>query len=295
VRFDCCEEQTVDLSHPLAGSLLLPLVVALVLTGAMRWGLGERIGVPLAAMGAGVGLLVALITILGEPVLPPRTGLQKLPLLVTAYLVVGVTMTGLAPRRQAFYAALLPLVALSALWLAWPQLTPAEAAVLIPLVLASLIGVGALVALREASADGVNAPGMLIAATLGLAGAAFNAGSLALFQAALAIAAAVGGFALWSWPRPRLPFSSAGLLPSGVGGLCVALLILLLTDIRPWALLPLALVFLGDLVARRLPVPGRFSRASVEPLYIVALAALPVAASIWLAQPPLPADSPYYR
>jgi hypothetical protein len=128
-----------------------------------------------------------------------------------------------------------------------------------------------------------------------LAGASLNAGSLVLFQLALAAAAAVGGFALWSWPRPRLPFLASGVLAAGIGGFAIALLTLLLTDIRPWALVPIALVFLGDAAARRMPIPGRFQRSTVEPIYIVALGTLLAITASYLALQPSAGDELYYR
>jgi hypothetical protein len=134
-----------------------------------------------------------------------------------------------------------------------------------------------------------------VLAALGLAGAAFNAGSLALFQVALALAAAVGGFALWNWPTPRSPLGASGVVVGGLGCFAVALLLLLLTQIRPWALLPLPLVFLSAVLSRRLPVPGGLARSTLEPVYVVAIGLVPTVLAILLAQAPPPADDLYYR
>ena len=56
-----------------------------------------------------------------------------------------------------------------------------------------------------------------VVASLGLAGLGFAAGSLALFQLSLLLAAAVGGAALWLWPKPRIAFGVAVLLWVGPG------------------------------------------------------------------------------
>jgi hypothetical protein len=136
---------------------------------------------------------------------------------------------------------------------------------------------------------------MLIIAALGLAGAGFNAGSLVLMQVALALAAALGGFVLWNWPTVRLPFQAAGVAVGGIVCFALALLLILLTDIRPWALLPLPLIFAAAPVSRHLPVPRGLSRVAVEPVYVVLVGLLPMVAVILLAQPPAPANDLYYR
>jgi hypothetical protein len=92
-----------------------------------------------------------------------------------------------------------------------------------------------------------------------------------------------------------LPFLAAGVLAAGIGGFAITLLTLLLTEIRPWALVPVALVFLSDTVARRMPVPGRFQRTTIEPIYIVALGFLAVLAASLLALVPSTGDELYYR
>jgi hypothetical protein len=181
-----------------------------------------------------------------------------------------------------------------ALWLIWPQLSRGDFTKLLPTVAASLLALVALAGLQGARDVGANRPSMIAIAALGLAGASLKAGSLALFQSALALAAAVGGFAVWSLLKPRLPFSASGVLAAGMGGFAILLLTLLLTEIRPWALIPLALVFLGDAVASRLPVPRRFRRSRIEPLYIIALGALLATAAVFLAQAPYSGDDLYY-
>ena len=131
---------------------------------------------------------------------------------------------------------------------------------------------------------------------LALAGAAFQAGSLSLMQVALSLAAASGGFALWNWPRGRLPLGAAGIAIGGLGCFAVALLLLLLTEIPPVALLAAAAVFIAGPLGRRLPIRGHWSRNAIEPVYVVAIAILPLVAAVLLATPPPPApDDLYYR
>jgi hypothetical protein len=285
----------LDFNHPLIESVLLPLALALALTPSLRWVLGARWGKCLAAASIGLALLVALMLTFGVPGWPARSGMQKLPLTFVLFLAGGIIVDIIKPGRIAVTITTIAAIVVIALWLGWPQLTSGDTGMLLLLTSASLLAFMSLYGLAAAQPDGANRSAMIVLAALGLAGASFNAGSLALLQVALALAAAVGGFALWNWPKPRLRFAATGISVGGLGCFAVALLLLLLTQIRPWMLLPLPLVFAADAVARRLPVPGRFHRTTIEPLYIAALGLIPAALVILLAQPPTPPDDLYYR
>ncbi len=284
----------MDLNHPLAESVLVPLVTAFFLAGAIRWGLGEKTGVRHAASAVGFTLLLGLLLILGDPVWPASTGLQKLPLVFAVLLSAGIVIDVLTPNKMVTYGAGTLGIVMTVLWLSWPQFSGADLTVLLPIVAAALLMLGSLLALLQASATSVNRPSMVVMAALGVAGASFNAGSLVLFQLALAVAASVGGFALWNWPKPRLPFLASAVLTAGIGGFAVSLLTLLLTDIRPWALVPVALVFFTDAIARRLPSFG-FQRPTIEPIYIAVLGALLALVASFLALTPSTGDELYYQ
>ena len=202
------------------------------LTGVLRWMLGAHWGKRLAATAVGVALLVAHALTFGAPVWPALSGVEKLPLLFVLLLAGGLAIEIWRPGRNAVAAVTVAAVVAIVLWLAWPQLGDGGMEML------WLLGPAAVLALA-----------MIVLAALGLAGASFNAGSLTLLQAALALAAAVGGFALWNWPVPRLPFNVVGVAVGALGCFAVALLLLLLTEIRPWALLPLPLIFLSAVKA----------------------------------------------
>jgi hypothetical protein len=223
--------------------------------------------------------------------------LHKLPYLLALGLAAGVVLDlGGAGRGGAFAAAVALLLAALA-WMAWPQAGRLGEDAWAMLAAAGLVGAAILGSLASAERRSVNAPAMLVVGGLGLAGVAFNAGSLKLFQLAIALAAAVGGYALWNWPKPRHAFGAAGLLGAGLAWVSLALLTLLLTDVRPGALLALACVFAAAPVARRVPL-GRWNRRLAEPLLIALLAAIPVAAALVLGDAPAAtpgADDPYYH
>jgi hypothetical protein len=285
----------LDLDHPLIASVLLPLLLATALTGVLRLIPAGQRGRHVAASAVGLALIGAYVLTFGAPAWPARSGIEKLPMLfilllaggfVLDMIIAGPILTGIA--------ACLGVPAVT-LWLAWPQLERGESGLMALLALAALLGLACLAMLAKTPANGTNRPAMLIVAALGLAGAGFNAGSLVLMQIALTLAAALGGFALWNWPIARLPLSVAGVAVGGIGCFALALLLVLLTDIRPWALLALPLVFTANFLSKRLPVPRRLSRTAVEPVYIVLIGLVPMVATILLAQPPAPADDLYYR
>jgi hypothetical protein len=289
------EATVLDLNHPLIESVLLPLALALALTPSLLWIFGARWGNRLAAASIGLALLVALVLTFGVPAWPARSGMQKLPLILLLLLAGGMVIDIIKPGRIVVALTTIAATVAIALWLGWPQLTSGDTGMLLLLTSASLLALICLYGLVAAQPEGGNRSAMIVLAALGLAGASFNAGSLALFEVALALAAAVGGFALWNWPKPRLPFVATGISVGGLGCFAVALLLLLLTQIRPWMLLPLPLIFAADAVARRLPVPARFRRTTVEPLYIAAISLIPAVMVLLLAQIPTSSDDLYYR
>jgi hypothetical protein len=289
------EATVLDLNHPLIESVLVPLALALALTPSLLRIFGARWGNRLAAASIGLALLVALMLTFGVPAWPARSGMQKLPLIFVLLLAGGMVIDIIKPGRIAVTLTTIAAIVVIALWLGWPQLTSGDTGMLLLLTSASLLALICLYGLAAAQPDGGNRSAMIVLAALGLAGASFNAGSLALFQVALALAAAVGGFALWNWPKPRLLFVATGISVGGLGCFAVALLLLLLTQIRPWMLLPLPLIFAADAVARRLPVPARFRRTTVEPLYIAAISLIPAVMVLLLAQIPTSSDDLYYR
>ena len=285
----------LDLGHPLIASVLLPLALAIVLTGVLRPIAVGRRSRRIAAGAVGLALIMAHGFTFGAPVWPAQSGSEKLALLFVLLLVGGIVLDMfLAGRILTTAAACLAVLAVT-LWLAWPQLMRWEPGLILPLTLVALLGLACLAMLGKTPADGTNRPATLVIAALALAGASFNAGSLVLMQVALALAAAIGGFALWNWPSARMPFHLAGVAVGGIGCFALALLLVLLTEIRPWALLPLPLVFAAGPVSGYLPVPQRLSRTSLEPVYIVLIGLVPMLATVVLAQPPVSTDDLYYR
>lgn len=285
----------MDLAHPVVGSVLLPLSLSLLLAGT--WLLLARAEVARrpAAVVIGLALLASQVAVFGPPTWPAVSGPDKLPWLFAAMVLGGLAMDRLRPGLPVAVLVTSAAVAAISLWLAWPQLARGGSALPPLLMTAAALGLACIGGLAATTAAGASRATVLIMAALALAGAAFQAGSLSLMQVALALAAAGGGFALWNWPRGRLPLRAAGIAIGGLGCFAVALLLLLLTEIPPVALLAVTAIFIAGPLSRRLPIPGRWSRSTIEPLYVVAIAILPLVAAVLLATPPSVPDDPYYR
>jgi hypothetical protein len=285
----------LDLRHPIIESLLLPLLLAAVLTGGIRFAFAETRGRQLAAAGAGCALLVAAWLIVGASASPPQTAVQALLFIIAGGVLLGGLLDLTAAQRSiVFTAAALWLLAAYA-WFAWSRAGRADLALVGTLAAGYLLSVIVLFRLSIEERPSINATVALIVGALGLAGGALTAGSIVLFQLAAAAAAALCGFALWNWPKARFPFGAVGILGAGVGVLALAASTLLITGIRPWALLALAAVFFVDPIARRLPVSPRFGRQSVEPIYVALLALVPAVVAVLLATPAEPIDNLLHR
>ena len=285
----------MDLNHPLIASVVVPSALALVSIALIRSLPGVRKQQQLASAGIGIGLLGSYFLAFGVPDWPVRSGVDKLPFLMAILFAGGFLADALQPRRQMLVAATATAIAAITIWLAWPQLSGAGVTTYAVLMLAAVLAMASLAGLTSVPPNTAARPAMLVAACLAIAGASFQAGSLFLMQNALALAAAIGGFALFNWPTPRLPLGVSGIAVGGLGGFALVLLLMLLTRIPPSAVLPLPLIFVVGLVARKLPAPRRFARSAIEPLYIFAIALIPAVTMILLAQPPAPVDDLYYR
>jgi len=279
--------------HPAVTSGFIPLAVAFVLTGLVVL-LGRGRAQVLAATSTGMALLVSALLVLGAPPWPPLAATQKLIYLLAGGIVLGVVLGGGGSRRAALWVAALWLLA-AGLWLAWPQVERGELTRLAPLALWFPVTWMLLWRVDQAGAGDLRGVVMLLALALGLAGVAFVGGSLVLAQLAGASAAALGGFALWNWPRPRLHFGATGILAMGTALAAIAALLLLLTAVSPWALLVLVPIFFLDTPSGGLPGSRGPWAAALTPVWLALLAAVPIIAAVLLTQYLAPAQSLYYR
>jgi hypothetical protein len=228
-----------DLHHPLFQSVILPLLLSLAGIGVLR----ATASPARAGAGAGLAVLVATIWLMGWPMRPAGV-LQKLP-----WIFAGAWLAGIALDRSSATGFRRWLVlgigwVAASWWLGWGNIGLA-----IGLVAAGLLVIAWLLQAPDDRADAVAAATV---ACLGLAAVCFAAGSLALFQLAVLVAAALGGAGLWLWPRPRIRQGAAVVAVAAAGWLAIAQASLLLIAVQPRSLALLALAFaVAPLLARR--------------------------------------------
>lgn len=221
------------LNHPAFQSLVLPLLatlVALALTGGARpakaawW----------AGLGACAGLLLALAYFPGFD-WPATARAQKFPWIVLAAGVAALGIGMLPLTRTALWphwAVAAAIWAVASLWLLGGRAPgPNNAAwwLLGAVVLALLlISAGGLRPVASAPMDGdqrgTAAVAVLAAMAGGLAAMAALGGSLLIAQLAMALAVAIGAWALWCWlvPSATSLIGRAAVWPLGIAWLALA-------------------------------------------------------------------------
>ena len=221
------------LHHPLFQSVILPLLLSLAGIGVLRTTAGP------ARAGAGVGLAVLLATIwlMGWPP-RPASALEKLPWIFAGAWLAGVTLDAtIASRLRQWLCLGVGWIAAS-WWLGASSIGLAVGT--------AAIGLLVIAWLLQAPSERADGMAAAVAASLGLAAVCFAAGSLALFQLALLLAAALGGAGLWLWPRPSIRHGAPAVAVAAACWLAIAQVALLLTAVQP---LPLALLALAFAVA----------------------------------------------
>lgn len=283
----------MELGHPAIQSGMLPLTSAFVLTAVLRLVGGSGAGVRAAGGAVGIALLTSSVLILGAPVWPAHTGMQKFFYLTAGGLLLGLLLDLRAASARRLWLWGLLWMAAAFVWLAWPQLDGRNTLWLLAGI--SLAGLAIILRLSNRPSHDTSTPIMFLVAASSLGGVVVIEGSLSIAELGFALAAALGGFLLWNWPKPRYSFGAAGLLGGGMAVLALAFLALLLTDVSPWTLTPLVLIFFADSLSGRLPAGAGLLRQTLQPVYLVLVGAIPGAVAIALAWLTRESDSLYYQ
>jgi len=270
--------------------VLVPLVVAFMAAGVIRFGLNGRFGKNLAAAAIAVGVLTGAAALNGWPSLPPIAASQKTVYLVLFGAVLGALMDLLA--RPAFLrrASILIWPPVIVGWIGWRQLTSLDPAALLGLALIAIAGMAIFRLLYDDGGSGgaAAAPGpaapvapvALIAASIGAAAVAFAGQTSSLSQSYGALAAAAGGYVLWNWPAPRYRFDAAGVLGAGGAFLALTTIMFRFSETNKWALAVVLLVFLCPAIVRMTPVAKSDAWA---PVVTGITSAIPVAIAVAIA------------
>lgn len=266
------------LQDPFVQSSVLPLLVGLILVGALH--LLRR---PLAAAGIAAGFLVVFAMVIGLPALPPPSSMGKLFWASAAGLLIGVVADVAGIRGRVASAVLAVWLAASLLWIALPALD--SAAAIVSLVV--LLGTAAWVAFARVSEthmfESPTAPAAsLLALALAVGGTALIGSSASIAQMALALAASAGGFLLWNWPVERHGWGLSGRVATGIAVLLAAVLALFTQTQAAVLLLALPALFAGH-VRRLIPQgDGPIGRAASSAAVTV-VAVLPALVAIGAA------------
>ena len=260
----------------------LPLAAAIAVTGILRFALGADAGRAVAGGAIAIAFLASFAAVQSWPDFPPLSSGQKLPYIVLFGVVIGLALDAL--RAETFRAAAVvvwPAVIVG--WIGWRRLTGLGAADLATLAVVFAAGVIILHRLHAHREGPPYAAVTVLAASIGTAAIAFVGGSASTAQVLGILAAATGGFLLWNWPKPRIPFGAAALM--GAGGAYVTIFTtgVLFTETSRIALALMALVFLVPLAMRN---TGIVNRPAVGPLVIGAVSVVPVAIGIAIAFAP---------
>lgn len=270
----------MDVHHPLFESLALPLALSFAATGLLRAVLGAEYGRRWAAAGVAPAILLASAWVIGWQMWPGELT-EELPWIYASAALLGVGLEGMRAMKRTTWLASCVLWALVLIGLSDQPLV---------LLLATwAVGAVVIAAVLGAPREQADAPASLLVAAIGLAAVAFIAGSPLLFELGLAIAAAIGGCALWLWPRARIGFGACGAVVCVIAWLTLAQGLALLTPVQPEVLLLLAGALTSGPLVQWL---RRGRRPAIDALIVAVLAAVWVTVAVTLA---LHGDAPATR
>ena len=281
------------LTNPIVQTVAIPIVVAFVVAGLLRLVGGSQRGSAVAGLSVGLGILTAYWLIFAIPDFPPIGSTNKLFYVVAFATAVGFLVDLIALPKIATRL----LVALSGiagiLWIGgntaltepWPA-----GLVVVALVIVAAGGGWQVAGRPDRPVDG---GAVLLVAAIGLSASAFFGFTISTAQLAGATAAALGGFLLWNWPKPRFLLGGGVLLPVIAMLAAVATQLALFTKVEAYALIPLALVFFADIATRRLQLGSGAIATALRPIVLAIVAAIPAAATVALVYLTTPQSSGY--
>ncbi|WP_207061378.1 hypothetical protein [Motiliproteus sp. SC1-56] len=279
-------------SDPMVQSSLLPLTLALVLTGLLRLLLGPVRGRRIANLSVILSFFILACLIQGL-IFPPVGSTHKIPYLLGGLALVALLVDLLPVRGKALMVLLVVVPALALGWLNATRWAGADSELLVKEALlygATLLVLWSLFRQRGRGLDGVVE---LLFASVGFAAISLMGASALLTTQGFALAACLGGYALWNWPRHRFALGG-GVLMAAVGLVLLINQALLLTDTSVLALALLLPVFFADSLFS--PLEKRWPLNDVTRPLVIALVCLLwvlIAAGVSFSINPITADAGY--
>ena len=279
-----------DPQNPAFQRGIAPFLAALLFVGAIYRIAGPALGSRLAVCGAGTALLVSYCLIFSLPPFPPRSASQKLGYLIALSGTLSILIACLPNLVRSARVLVALVIILGLAWIAESKIRQGQ--VLTPLLILAGAAV-AFTAVQWVRTKPVEVGVTALVAAFGLAGIAFLAPSASLTQMAMAIAAALGGFLLWTWPKPRLAFAEAGAMAIVAPLIWLAGQLTLYSKANPvaMAIVP-AVVLVPCLLHWRLGDTDRLPEA-VRPIVTALCAAALMAVAVLIAYATKPAGGGY--
>ncbi len=274
------------LRDPLFNTAGLPAIVAFLTAGFFRLAGGPNRGTTMAGIGIAFGMLAAYLLIQGAPPFPPISSSQKLPYLIVGGLALAAVAQAAPKRIWVAYGAIVIAVLATVFWFGLPRVKSLDTLWALDRNLlflsagCAIAGLLVLYRLYRQRQFGGDASVLLGVAAVALAPIALFSNSASYAQMSGALAAAIGGFFLWNWPRPRFPLGLFGVLGAGVTLLALATGLLRFAAASPWPFLLLLPVFFADTAANRLGFLRDTASRWYRPLFLAGIAAVPAATAV---------------
>lgn len=238
-----------DPQNPAFQSGIAPFLAAVLLVSALFKLGGPALGGRLAVCGAAAALLLSYGLVFSLPPLPPRSASHKLGYLLAVSGLLSILIAALPRLDRVWRIVVAAAIVLGLAWIAESKIKQGQVLELLAILAGAVI---ALAAVQWARAKPVEVGATALVAALGLAGIAFLAPSASLTQMSLATAAALGGYLVWTWPKPRLAFGAAGAMAIVAPMTWLAGQTTLYSKASPVALAILPAVFLAPVLRHRL-------------------------------------------
>lgn len=276
-------------NHPIIQSAVLPLVTSFLLIGVIRFSLGSRLGPEFSSLGIVITFVIVYGVINGFPTFPPRAASHKLIYVVFISILFGIAIDVIG-RTRVIKPLVLVFLITSLTWLGWNQIIAVNWEGIVSLIGLILLAVVAMLTYLDNPQHQSDTPIVLLVVAIGLGAISIFASSALIGQLCFVLAAALGGFMLWNWPKEHYPFTLVGVIC--VSSILFSLAAVLLLTAKP-NLIGLGLLGLALFSDSVLPgLPSFFQR--LPRFFIVVLLTLitsiPVALAIlitFIKSPPL--------
>jgi hypothetical protein len=266
----------MDLLHdPTFQSSVLPLIASFLLVGVLRFSLGSKFGPEFSSAGIVIAFMIIYCVVNGVPASPPRSASQKLIYIVLASIFFGLIID-LLGRPRIIKPLVLVFLLTALIWLGWSQVIAVNWAAISSVFGLILIVVIATLNNLDNPQHQSDTPVVLLVVAIGLGVIALYSSSALIAQLSFALAAALGGFMLWNWPKEHYPFTLVGLI--GTSSILFSLASILLITSKPNLIGMgfLALALFADSVLPGLPSFFQKLPRSVIVVILTLITAVPV-------------------